>query len=181
MNSVCSRLAVAFTCILFLTGQTVLVDHIHAQKLITIRGFVLDGMTNNSVPDAKITLPKNRVTVAENDGKFEFSCLRDDSVMITAIGYCPRLLSVHDLPTDSSMCNVFMQPVVYQLRSVKVIAEKKKTKVEKALNFLSDISHPPLISVKKKHSSANLQKSSRIVSFSLKIYTGKSIGRPLLK
>jgi len=142
MNSVCSRLAVALTCILFLIGQTVLVDHIYAQKLITIRGFVLDGMTNNSVPDAKITLPKNRVTVAENDGKFEFSCLREDTVMITAIGYCPRLLSVHDLLTDSSMCNVFMQPVVYQLRSVKVVAEKKKTKVVKALNFLSDISHP---------------------------------------
>ena len=78
MNLVCSRLVVALTCILFLIGQTVLVDLIYAQDLVPIRGFVLDGMTKYSVPNAKITLPKNRVTVAENDGKFEFSCLRDD-------------------------------------------------------------------------------------------------------
>ena len=45
MNSVSSRWAVTFTCILFLIGQIVLVDHISAQKLITIRGFVLDGIT----------------------------------------------------------------------------------------------------------------------------------------
>ena len=142
MNLVCSRLVVALTCILFLIGQTVLVDLIYAQDLVPIRGFVLDGMTKYSVPNAKITLPKNRVTVAENDGKFEFSCLRDDSVMFTAIGYCPRLLSAQDLLTDSSMCNVFMQPVVYQLRSVQVVAEKKKSKVSKALKFLADVSHP---------------------------------------
>ncbi len=144
MNSVSSRWAVTFTCILFLIGQIVLVDHISAQKLITIRGFVLDKITKNSVPNATIKLSKNRITVAEFDGKFEFSCLREDTLMITAIGYCPRLLSVHDLLTDSSKCNVLMQPVTYQLRSVQVQvdAEKKKSKILKALIFLSDMSHP---------------------------------------
>jgi len=142
MNSVSSRWAVTFTCILFLIGQIVLVDHISAQKLITIRGFVLDGITKNSVPNATIKLSKNRITVAEVDGKFEFSCLREDTFMITAIGYCPRLLNVHDLLTDSSKCNVLMQPLTYQLRSVQVVAEKKKTEISKALSFLSDISHP---------------------------------------
>src|SRR5665647_2541780 len=96
MNSVSSRWAVTFTCILFLIGQIVLVDHISAQKLITIRGFVLDRMTKNSVPNATIKLSKNRITVVKFDGKFEFSCLREDTFMITAIGYCPRLLNVHD-------------------------------------------------------------------------------------
>jgi len=142
MNSVSSRWAVTFTCILFLIGQIVLVDHISAQKLLTIRGNVLDEITKNSVPNATIKLSKNRITVAEFDGKFEFSCLREDTFIITAIGYCPRLLSVHDLLTDSSKCNVLMQPVTYQLRSVQVEAEKKKTKISKALSFLSDISHP---------------------------------------
>jgi len=142
MNSVSSRWAVTFTCILFLIGQIVLVDHISAQKLITIRGFVLDEITKNSVPHATIKLSKNRITVAEFDGKFEFSCLREDTFMITAIGYCSRLLSVHDLLTDSSKCNVLMQPVTYQLRSVQVDAEKKKTKISKVLSSLSDISHP---------------------------------------
>lgn len=142
MNSVCSRLVVTLTCILFLIGQIVLVDHISAQKLIIIRGFVLDGMTKNSVPDATIKLSKNRITVAESDGKFEFSCLREDTLIISAIGYSPRLLRVHDLLTDSSNCNVFMQPLTYQLRSVQVVAEKKKTEISKALSFLSDISHP---------------------------------------
>ena len=142
MNSVSSRWAVTFTCILFLIGQIVLVDHISAQKLITIRGLVLDGITKNSVPNATIKLSKNRITVADVDGKFEFSCLREDTFMITAIGYCPRLLNVHDLLTDSSKCNVLMQPLTYQLRSVQVVAEKKKTEISKALSFLSDISHP---------------------------------------
>ncbi|MHB9141388.1 MAG: peptidase associated/transthyretin-like domain-containing protein [Paludibacter sp.] len=144
MNSVSSRWVVTFTCILFLIGQIVLVDHISAQKLITIRGFVLDKITKNSVPNATIKLSKNRITVAEFDGKFEFSCLREDTLMITAIGYCPRLLSVHDLLTDSSKCNVLMQPVTYQLRSVQVQvdAEKKKSEILKALIFLSDMSHP---------------------------------------
>jgi len=35
-----------------------------------------------------------------------------------------------------------MQPVTYQLRAVEVEAEKKQTKILKALNFMSDISHP---------------------------------------
>jgi len=142
MNSVCSRWAVTLTYILFLIGQIVLVDHIYAQKLITIRGFVLDGMTKNSVPNATIKLSKNRITLAEFDGKFKFSCLREDTVIITAIGYCPRLLNVHDLLADSSKCNMYMQPLTYQLRSVQVVAEKKKTRISKALRFLSDISHP---------------------------------------
>ena len=142
MNSVSSRWAVTFTCILFLIGQIVLTDHISAQKLITIRGFVLDGITKNSVPNATIKLSKNRIIVAEFDGKFEFSCLREDTLMITAIGYCPRLLNVHELLTDSSTCNVLMQPVTYQLRSVQVDAKKKKTEISKALTSLSDISHP---------------------------------------
>lgn len=142
MNSVSSRWAVTFTCILFLIGQIVLVDHISAQQLIKIRGFVLNGMTKNSVPNATIKLSKNRITVVGFDGKFEFSCLREDTFMITAIGYCPRLLIVHDLLTDSSKCNVLMQPLTYQLRSVQVVAKKKKTKISKALSSLSDMSHP---------------------------------------
>ena len=142
MNSGSSRWAVTFTCILFLIGQIVLVDHISAQQLIKVRGFVLNGMTKNSVPNATIKLSKNRITVVGFDGKFEFSCLREDTIMITAIGYCPRLLSVQDFLADSSKCNVFMQPITYQLRSVQVDAEKKKTKISKALSFLSDISHP---------------------------------------
>ena len=142
MNSVSSRWAVTFTCILLLIVQNVLVDHISAQELVTIRDFVLDEITKIPVPNATIKLPENRITVAEFDGKFEFSCLREDTFMITAIGYCPRLLSVHDLPADSSMCNVFMQPVTYQLRAVQVEAEKRQTKVLKALNLIADLSHP---------------------------------------
>ncbi len=142
MNSVCSRWTVIFTCIVFLMGQIVLIDHISAQKIITIKGVVLDGMTKNSVPNATIKLSRNRVTVADIDGKFEFGCLREDTLIITAIGYCPRLLSVQGLLTDSSKSNVLMQPLTYQLRSVQVVAEKKKTKISKALNFLSDLSHP---------------------------------------
>lgn len=142
MNSVSNRWAVTFTCILLLIVQNVLVDHISAQELVTIRGFVLDEITKIPVPNATIKLPENRITVAEFDGKFEFSCLREDTFMITAIGYCPRLLSVHDLSADSSMCNVFMQPVTYQLRAVQVEAEKRQTKVLKALNLIADLSHP---------------------------------------
>jgi hypothetical protein len=142
MNSVSSRWAVTFTFILFLIGQIVLVDHISAQKPITIRGFVLDEITKNSVPNATIKLSKNRITVADIDGKFKFICMREDTLIVTAMGYSPRLLSVHDLLTDSSKCNVFMQPLAYQLRSVQVVAEKKKSKILKALRFLSDLSHP---------------------------------------
>lgn len=142
MNSVSNRWAVTFTCLILLIVQNVLVDHISAQELVSIRGFVLDEITKIPVPNATINLPENRITVAEFDGKFEFSCLREDTFMITAIGYCPRLLSVHDLLADSSMCNVFMQPVTYQLRAVQVEAEKKQTKVLKALNLIADLSHP---------------------------------------
>lgn len=142
MNSVSNRWAVTFTCLILLIVQNVLVDHISAQELVSIRGFVLDEITKIPVPNATIKLPENRITVAEFDGKFEFSCLREDTFMITAIGYCPRLLSVHDLLADSSKCNVFMQPVTYQLRAVQVEAEKRQTKVLKALNLIADLSHP---------------------------------------
>ena len=142
MNSVSNRWAVTFTCLILLIVQNVLVDHISAQELVSIRGFVLDEITKIPVPNATIKLPENRIAVAEFDGKFEFSCLREDTFMITAIGYCPRLLSVHDLLADSSMCNVFMQPVTYQLRAVQVEAEKRQTKVLKALNLIADLSHP---------------------------------------
>lgn len=142
MNSVSNRWAVTFTCLILLIVQNVLVDHISAQELVSIRGFVLDEITKIPVPNATIKLPENRITVAEFDGKFEFSCLREDTFMITAIGYCPRLLSVHDLLADSSMCNVFMQPVTYQLRAVQIEAEKRQTKVLKALNLIADLSHP---------------------------------------
>ena len=142
MNSVSNRWAVTFTCLILLVVQNVLVDHISAQELVSIRGFVLDEITKIPVPNATINLPENRITVVEFDGKFEFSCLREDTFMITAIGYCPRLLSVHDLLADSSMCNVFMQPVTYQLRAVQVEAEKRQTKVLKALNLIADLSHP---------------------------------------
>ena len=142
MNSVSNRWAVTFTCLILLIVQNVLVNHISAQELVSIRGFVLDEITKIPVPNATIKLPENRITVAEFDGKFEFSCLREDTFMITAIGYCPRLLSVHDLLADSSMCNVFMQPVTYQLRAVQVEAEKRQTKVLKALNLIADLSHP---------------------------------------
>jgi hypothetical protein len=142
MISVCGRWAVALTCILFVIGQTVLVDNISAQKIIKIKGFVLDGMTKNSVPNATIRWSKNRITASDFDGKFELTCLREDTIMITSIAYCPRLLSVHDLLTDSSKCNVYMQPVDYKLHALQVVAEKKKTKILKALDFLADISHP---------------------------------------
>ncbi len=144
MNSVCSRLAITLTCILFLIGQIVFVNHTYAQEHIIIRGIVLDGKTKNSIPNAKIQLPKNKITVADFNGKFEFSCLREDSFMISAIGYSPRLLSVHDLLADSAKCNVYMQPFFHQLRSVEVVAEKKKTKTKamKVLNSLADMSHP---------------------------------------
>lgn len=171
MNSVSSRWAVTFTCILFLIGQIVLVDHIFAQQPITIRGFVLDRMTKNSVPNATIKLSKNRITVVKFDGKFEFSCLREDTFMITAIGYCPRLLSVHDLLTDSSKCNVFMQPFAYQLHSVQVVAEKKKTKISKALNTLADMSHPITYFSREETSKRRFAKlKSNSVFFSENIY-----------
>jgi len=79
-------------CILLLIGQIVLVDHISAQELVTIRGLVLDEITKISVPNATIKLSGNRITVAEFDGKFELSCFQ-----LFARGYfndhCNRLLS----------------------------------------------------------------------------------------
>jgi hypothetical protein len=171
MNSVSSRWAVTFTFILFLIGQIVLVDHISAQKPITIRGFVLDEITKNSVPNATIKLSKNRITVADIDGKFKFICMREDTLMITAIGYCSRLLSVQELLTDSSKCNVLMRPLTYQLRSVQVVAEKKKTKISKALSSVSDMSHPFTYFSREETSKrrfANLKSNS--VFFSQNIY-----------
>lgn len=171
MNSLYSRLTITLTCLLLLFGQIIFVDHIYAQKLITIKGFVLDGMTKNSVPNATIKLSKNRITVAEFDGKFEFSCSREDTLMITAIGYCPRLLNVHELLADSSKCNILMQPVTYQLRSVQVVAPKKKTKILKALNFLSDISHPITYFSKEEISKRRSAKiKSKSIFFSQNIY-----------
>jgi hypothetical protein len=171
MNSVSSRWAVTFTCILFLIGQIVLVDHIFAQQLVTIKGYVLDRMSKNAVPNATIKLSKNRITVVKFDGKFEFSCLREDTIMITAIGYCPRLLSVQELLTDSSKCNVFMQPFTYQLHSVQVVAEKKKTKISKALNTLADMSHPITYFSREETSKRRFAKlKSSSVFFSQNIY-----------
>lgn len=142
MNSGCSRWAVGLTCILFVIGQIVLADHTYAQKPVTIRGFVLDGMTKISVPNATIKLSGKGITAADIDGKFALSCLREDTLMFTAVGYSPRLLSVSDLLADSSKCYVLMHPMAFQLRSVEVTAEKNKSQVSKALDLLSDLSHP---------------------------------------
>jgi len=132
---------------------------------------VLDRMTKNSVPNATIKLSKNRINVVKFDGKFEFSCLREDTIMITAIGYCPRLLSVQDLLADSSKCNVLMQPFTYQLHSVQVVAEKKKTKISKALNTLADMSHPITYFSREETSKRRFAKlKSNSVFFSENIY-----------
>jgi hypothetical protein len=132
---------------------------------------VLDGRTKNSVPNATIKLSKNRIIIADIDGKFKFSCLPEDTLIVTAMGYSPRLLSVHDLLTDSVKCNVFMQPLVQQLHSVQVIAEKKKSKILKALTFLSDISHPITYFSKEEENKRRFAKfKSNSVFFSENIY-----------
>lgn len=142
MNSVGSNRFVSLLCVLFLIGQMVFVDQIYAQRPMPVRGIVLDGKTKKSIPNATIKLSRNKITIADMDGKFKFSCLREDTLVVTALGYCPRLLSVHDLLTDSTKCNVLMQPLVQQLRSVQVVGEKKKSGILKALIFLDDLSHP---------------------------------------
>ena len=171
MNSVCGRWAVTLTCILFVVGQTVLVDNISAQKNITIRGFVFDGMTKNSVPNATIRCSKNRITASDFDGKFELTCLREDTFMITAIGYSPRLLSVLDMLIDSSKCNVFMQPIDYKLHSLQVVAKKKEGKVLKTLDLLADLSHPfTYFSKEKRFKRRFAKRKSNSVFFSQNIY-----------
>lgn len=171
MNSECNRWAVSLTCILVLLGQIVLADHIYAQKPITIRGFVLDAMTKISVPNATIKLSRNRITAADIDGKFEFICLCEDTFIVTAVGYSPRILSVHDLLADSSKCNVLMQPMVHQLRSVEVIAEKKKSQISKVLTFLSKMSHPFTYFSREERFKRRLAKlKSNSVFFSQNIY-----------
>lgn len=164
----------------FLFGQIVLANQISAQKPVTVKGTVLDEITKNAVPNATIKLPKNRITVAEFDGKFEFSCLPEDSIVFTAIGYCPRYVSARDLVNDSSKCHVFMQPVTYQLRSVQVVAEKKRSKIVKALNFLADISHPFTYFSREETQKRRLVKlKSNSVFFSQHIYW--EINRQLIK
>ena len=144
MNSAFRRLAFTITCFIFITGQFILTGHIYAQGHITIRGMVLDAKNKSSIPNAKIKLTGNKLTVADLSGKFEFRCLREDSFMVSAVGYSPRMLNVVDLVADSSSCNVYMQPLFHQLRSVEVVAEKKKkpTKVMKVLNKMAELSHP---------------------------------------
>lgn len=144
MNSAFRRLAFTITCIIFITGQFILTGHIYAQEHITIRGMVLDAKNKSSIPNAKIKLTGNKLAVADLSGKYELRCLREDSFMISAVGYSPRMLSVVDLVADSSRCNVYMQPLFHQLRSVEVVAEKKKkpTKVMKVLNKMAELSHP---------------------------------------
>ncbi len=92
-------------------------------------GKVINSSTSEPVPFATIKLKNNQLGVYANaEGDFKIarnSEFQDDSLLITCIGFKQCSLAFKDL-SGNDVNRVFLTPVIYGLREVKVIASRSK-------------------------------------------------------
>jgi hypothetical protein len=122
--TIISRLTVICTFLIFKAGLLSL----YAQSGDFINGKVLNSGTLRPVPFATIKLKNNQLGVYANaDGDFRISRnveFNDDSLMITCIGFKQTSVAYKDL-SEITTNTIFLEPVVYGLREVKIVAAKR--------------------------------------------------------
>ena len=86
-----------------------------------LRKFICDSQTRKGIPFATIkVLNKAEGTSANNKGLFIVKALKNDSLLISCVGYKPEKLVLTLADT------VFLQPIVITLGEVKVTSLKRK-------------------------------------------------------
>ena len=118
---------------------------LYPQSANYIEGKVINSSNNTPVPFATIKLKDNQLGVYANaDGDFRItlnSDFRNDSLIITCIGYKQNSIAYHDL-SNIRINKIFLVPVVYKIGEVRVIANQKKLSslaiIRKAIRKIAD-------------------------------------------
>ncbi len=108
-----------------------------------INGKIINSTTKNPVQFATVKIKKNQLGVYANaDGDFRIASnpdFRNDSIIITCIGYKRKAISYNDLDRNS-VNNILLDQSVYGLEEVKIVAKRRIPKpailVEKAIRRL---------------------------------------------
>jgi hypothetical protein len=119
-----------------------------AQSTGYFQGKIINSTTLKAVPFATIKLKNNQLGVYANaDGDFMVSAnpaFKDDSLMITCIGYKQSKIAYKELSTKT-VTKIYLTPIVYGLGEVVVVASKKKlnsiTIIKKAIRNIT-INYP---------------------------------------
>jgi CarboxypepD_reg-like domain len=102
---------------------------LYPQSAEYINGKVINSTTTDPVPFATIKLKYNQLGVYANaEGDFKIAPnpeFQNDSLIITCIGFKQSSLAFNDL-SDKNVNKVFLDPVIYGLSEVKVIASRSK-------------------------------------------------------
>ncbi|MGD0753908.1 MAG: carboxypeptidase-like regulatory domain-containing protein, partial [Bacteroidales bacterium] len=103
--------------------------HLYSQSTDYFDGKVINASTSDPVPFATIKLKYNQLGVYANaEGDFKIAAnpeFRNDSLIITCIGYKQSSLAFNDL-SEKTINKIFLIPVVYGLGEVKVVASRSK-------------------------------------------------------
>ncbi len=93
-----------------------------------INGKIINSSTGNPVQFATVRLKKNQLGVYANaDGDFRLSNttnFRNDSIIITCIGYIRKAISYNDLDRNS-VNNILLEQSVYGLKEVTITAKRR--------------------------------------------------------
>jgi len=113
---------------LFLTWQANSVL-LYPQSADYIDGKVINSTTSDPVPFATIKLKNNQLGVYANaEGDFKIARnaeFQNDSLIVTCIGFKQTSLAFNNL-NEKNVNKVFLDPVIYGLGEVKVIASRSK-------------------------------------------------------
>lgn len=121
-------LTIVCTCILLMV-----IEQIHAQSQITLKGIVLDKETNEPLSFATITISQAKISVVSNEaGEFQFHIpmeMNYGTVTISYLGYKTIKLKVSEIKPDV-MVTFKMIPQEQQLKEVEIKERKSKTSAE---------------------------------------------------
>lgn len=108
-----------------------------AQGQITLKGLVTDKETNELLPFAIVTIPKEKISVITNEsGEFQFHIpveSKNSVMQISYLGYKTIKLKVSEINPD--LVTPFkMEPQIQQLQEVEITERKSKTPAKEIVN-----------------------------------------------
>jgi hypothetical protein len=108
-------------------------------SIIRFKGKILDGEEKTALPYSSISVSdKNLGTISNIDGDFELKIpesMKDDSIVISHLGYRQQRLSIAGVSPDS--CIINLQPVSVQLNEIKVSVIDANKIIEKLISKIS--------------------------------------------
>ncbi len=99
--------------------------------LIRLKGRLISMGDSMAIPYANIVYPRYRSGTSSNAGGFfSIEMLNIDSLQVSAMGFKPRTIRIPRNHSETNVLTVYMQPVVYAIKEVKVTGEKNVPNME---------------------------------------------------